>query len=85
MATLSDQLANRPIDILPGNAGIYGSKGAVFAEIDAQEWRQDLGQVMYRQKNKKTSRAVLADIENAETLADDDTNNWAMRRGRGAI
>jgi len=42
MATLSDQLANRPIDILLSNAGIYGSKGIGFGEIDAQEWRQVL-------------------------------------------
>ena len=42
MATLSDQLANRPIDILLSNAGIYGSKGTGFGEIDAQEWRQVL-------------------------------------------
>lgn len=85
MVTLSDQLANQPIDILPGNAGIYVSKGAVFAEIVAQEWRQGLGQVMFCQRIKTTSCAVLADIANAETLSDDDTNNWAMRRGRGAI
>ena len=42
MAALSDQLANRPIDVLLSNAGIYGSKGASFGEIDAQEWRQVL-------------------------------------------
>ena len=42
MAALADQLGNRPIDILLNNAGIYGSKGASFGEIDAQEWRQVL-------------------------------------------
>ena len=42
MATLADQLGNRPIDILLSNAGIYGSKGAGFGEVDAQEWRQVL-------------------------------------------
>jgi NAD(P)-dependent dehydrogenase (short-subunit alcohol dehydrogenase family) len=42
MATLSDQLANRPIDILLSNAGIYGSKGTGFGEVDAEEWRQVL-------------------------------------------
>ena len=42
MATLSDQLANRSIDILLSNAGIYGSKGASFGEIEAEEWRQVL-------------------------------------------
>ena len=42
MAALADQLGNRPIDILLSNAGIYGSKGARFGEIDAQEWRQVL-------------------------------------------
>ena len=40
MAALSDQLANRPIDILLSNAGIYGSKGVGFGGVDAQEWRQ---------------------------------------------
>ena len=42
MAALADQLSNRPIDILLSNAGIYGSKGTGFGEIDAQEWRQVL-------------------------------------------
>jgi len=42
MAALADQLANRPIDILLSNAGIYGSKGVSFGEIDAEEWRQVL-------------------------------------------
>lgn len=42
MATLADQLGNRSIDILLSNAGIYGSKGASFGEIDAEEWRQVL-------------------------------------------
>ena len=42
MAALADQLANRPIDILLSNAGIYGSKGVSFGEIDAQEWGQVL-------------------------------------------
>jgi NAD(P)-dependent dehydrogenase (short-subunit alcohol dehydrogenase family) len=42
MATLANQLGNRPIDILLSNAGIYGSKGVGFGEVDAQEWRQVL-------------------------------------------
>jgi len=42
MATLADQLANQPIDILLSNAGIYGSKGTGFGEVDAEEWRQVL-------------------------------------------
>jgi len=42
MAILADQLGNRPIDILLSNAGIYGSKGVGFGEVDAQEWRQVL-------------------------------------------
>ena len=42
MAALSDQLANRPIDILLSNAGIYGSKGVGFGGVDAHEWRQVL-------------------------------------------
>jgi NAD(P)-dependent dehydrogenase (short-subunit alcohol dehydrogenase family) len=42
MASLADQLGNRPIDILLSNAGIYGSKGVGFGEVDAQEWRQVL-------------------------------------------
>ncbi|MDH3633630.1 MAG: SDR family oxidoreductase [Gammaproteobacteria bacterium] len=42
MASLADQLRDRPIDILLSNAGIYGSKGASFGEIDAVEWRNVL-------------------------------------------
>ncbi len=42
MATLANQLGNRPIDILLSNAGIYGSKGVGFGEVDAEEWRQVL-------------------------------------------
>ena len=42
MAILAEQLENRPIDILLSNAGIYGSKGLGFGEVDAQEWRQVL-------------------------------------------
>jgi len=42
MSTLADQLGNRPIDILLSNAGIYGSKGVGFGEVDAEEWRQVL-------------------------------------------
>jgi NAD(P)-dependent dehydrogenase (short-subunit alcohol dehydrogenase family) len=42
MATVADQLGSRPIDILLSNAGIYGSKGVGFGEVDAQEWRQVL-------------------------------------------
>ena len=42
MATLADQLADRPIDILLSNAGIYGSKDTGFGEVDAEEWRQVL-------------------------------------------
>ena len=42
MAALADQLANRSIDILLSNAGIYGSKGVGFGGVDAQEWRQVL-------------------------------------------
>ena len=42
MTALADQLANRPIDILLSNAGIYGSKGVGFGGVDAQEWRQVL-------------------------------------------
>ncbi|MDH5354610.1 MAG: SDR family oxidoreductase [Gammaproteobacteria bacterium] len=42
MGRLAHQLADRPIDILLSNAGIYGSKGVSFGEVDAQEWRQVL-------------------------------------------
>jgi NAD(P)-dependent dehydrogenase (short-subunit alcohol dehydrogenase family) len=42
MAALADRLGHRPIDILLSNAGIYGSKGVGFGEVDAQEWRQVL-------------------------------------------
>jgi NAD(P)-dependent dehydrogenase (short-subunit alcohol dehydrogenase family) len=42
MAALAEQLGNRPIDILLSNAGIYGSKGTGFGDVDAAEWRQVL-------------------------------------------
>jgi NAD(P)-dependent dehydrogenase (short-subunit alcohol dehydrogenase family) len=42
MATLADRLGNRPIDILLSNAGLYGSKGVSFGEVDAEEWRKVL-------------------------------------------
>ena len=42
LTILADQLRHRPIDILLSNAGIYGSKGVGFGEIDAEEWRQVL-------------------------------------------
>ena len=42
MGSLSDQLVDKPIDILLSNAGIYGSKGAGFGEIDPREWRDVL-------------------------------------------
>ena len=42
MATLADKLGRRPIDILLSNAGIYGSKGVGFGEVDADEWRKVL-------------------------------------------
>jgi NAD(P)-dependent dehydrogenase (short-subunit alcohol dehydrogenase family) len=42
MAALAGQLGDRPIDILLNNAGIYGSKGTGFGDIEAQEWRQVL-------------------------------------------
>lgn len=42
MASLADQLGSKPIDILLSNAGVYGSKGASFGEIDPAEWRHVL-------------------------------------------
>lgn len=39
MASLSAELGNRPIDVLLSNAGIYGSKGVGFGEVDPAEWR----------------------------------------------
>ena len=42
MATLADRLGNRPIDILLSNAGLYGSKGVSFGEVDSEEWRKVL-------------------------------------------
>ena len=42
MAALSSALKDRPIDILLSNAGIYGSKGCSFGNVDPQEWRQVL-------------------------------------------
>lgn len=42
VASLSEQLKNRPIDILLSNAGIYGSKGTGFGYVSPVEWRQVL-------------------------------------------
>ncbi len=42
MTDFAERLANRSIDILLSNAGIYGSKGPGFGEIEPQEWRQVL-------------------------------------------
>jgi NAD(P)-dependent dehydrogenase (short-subunit alcohol dehydrogenase family) len=42
MATLAGRLADRPIDILLGNAGIYGPRGANFGGVDAAAWREVL-------------------------------------------
>ncbi len=42
MADLANKLAHRPIDILLSNAGIYGTKGVGFGQIDAKEWRKVL-------------------------------------------
>ena len=42
MAVLSEQLADRPIDVLLSNAGVYGPRGHGFGEVDAAEWRQVL-------------------------------------------
>jgi NAD(P)-dependent dehydrogenase (short-subunit alcohol dehydrogenase family) len=42
MAALANQLADRAIDVLLSNAGIYGSKGVGFGGVDAREWRQVL-------------------------------------------
>ena len=42
MASLANQLADRAIDVLLSNAGIYGAKGIGFGGVDAEEWRQVL-------------------------------------------
>ena len=42
MASLADQLGDKPIDILLSNAGVYGPKGAGFGGIDPAEWRHVL-------------------------------------------
>jgi NAD(P)-dependent dehydrogenase (short-subunit alcohol dehydrogenase family) len=42
MTVLTNQLADRAIDVLLSNAGIYGSKGVGFGGVDAREWRQVL-------------------------------------------
>jgi NAD(P)-dependent dehydrogenase (short-subunit alcohol dehydrogenase family) len=42
MAALSAQLADRPIDILLSNAGIYGPKGVGFGNVDPATWREVL-------------------------------------------
>ncbi len=42
MADLANKLAHRPIDILLSNAGIYGTKGVGFGQVNAKEWREVL-------------------------------------------
>ncbi len=40
LAALAAQLRQRPIDILLGNAGIYGPRGMNFGEVEAAPWRE---------------------------------------------
>ena len=40
MRALSEQLRDRPIDILLSNAGIYGPRGANFGAVEAEGWRE---------------------------------------------
>lgn len=42
MAGLARELADRPIDILLSNAGIYGPRNSGFGEVEAGAWRQVL-------------------------------------------
>ena len=42
ISALAEQLADRPIDILLCNAGIYGPRGAAFGAVDARDWLQVL-------------------------------------------
>ena len=42
MQSLSSELADRQIDVLLSNAGIYGSKSAYFGNVDPAEWREVL-------------------------------------------
>lgn len=42
MKSLSTQLANRSIDILVSNAGVYGPRGAGFGAVEAAAWRDVL-------------------------------------------
>ena len=42
MSSLSEQLRNRPIDILLSNAGIYGPKRVEFGDVSPAEWRRVL-------------------------------------------
>ena len=42
ISELAEQLADRPIDILLCNAGIYGPRGAGFGAVDARDWLQVL-------------------------------------------
>ncbi len=42
VTALTQQLANRPIDILLNNAGVYGPRGVGFGEVEADAWRQVL-------------------------------------------
>ena len=42
MKSLSAQLAERPIDILLSNAGIFGPRGIGFGDVDPAAWREVL-------------------------------------------
>ena len=42
LSALSEQLHDRPIDILLSNAGIYGPSGVVFGAVDPAAWREVL-------------------------------------------
>ncbi|MDC1286720.1 SDR family oxidoreductase [Gammaproteobacteria bacterium] len=42
MKVLSNELRDRPIDILLSNAGIYGPRGLGFGEVDPAQWREVL-------------------------------------------
>jgi NAD(P)-dependent dehydrogenase (short-subunit alcohol dehydrogenase family) len=89
MAALVDQLGNRPIDILLSNAGIYGSKGASFGEIDAEEWRQVLdmlAQALVEQVAASQQKLVAVISSKVGSIADNTSGgSYIYRSSKTAV
>ena len=96
MADLAGQLGNRPIDILLSNAGIYGSKGVGFGEIDAEEWRQVLEvntiaplmlvQAFVRQVSASQQKLVAVISSKVGSIADNSSGgSYIYRSSKTAV